>query len=280
MGRWPRALIGAAHPGPTLVVTAVATALAIVSGLPLGTVAMLGAIVLTNQLSIGWSNDALDAGRDRADRRTDKPVARGEISERSLLAIALVSATIAVGLSLTLGPLVAAAHAVFLLAGWAYNLGLKRTLAATLCYAAGFAVLPLLVTFAASPPAAATPWAIGMGALLGVAAHFTNVLPDLADDRAHGIAALPHRLGARASATVALGALAATTAIGIVGPLAGGAELSAVSIMGAALSLACVLAGAIVVVRAHASRWLFRIIMLAALAAVLTLAGSAAAFRL
>lgn len=280
MGRWPRALIGAAHPGPTLVVTVVATALAVVSGLPPETVAVLAAMVLTNQLSIGWSNDALDAARDRADGRSDKPVARGEIPERTLLVMALVSAAIAVGLSVTLGPLAAAAHAVFLLAGWAYNLGLKRTLAATLCYAAGFAMLPLLVTLAASPPAAAAPWAIGMGALLGVAAHFTNVLPDLADDRAHGIVALPHRFGARVSATVALSALVATTALGVVGPLAGGAELGVVSVVGAALSLACVLAGAVVALRARDSRWLFRIIMLAALAAVLTLAGSAAAFRL
>lgn len=280
MGRWVRALIAAAHPGPTIVVTLVATSLGLVSGLPAVTVAVLAAMVLTNQLSIGWSNDALDAARDRADGRADKPVARGDLPERTLLALALSAAIIAVVLSLVLGPPVAAVHAVFLVAGWAYNLGLKRTLAATLCYAVGFAMLPLLVTFAASPPAGAAPWAIGMGALLGIAAHFANVLPDLTDDRTHGIIALPHRLGARASAALALGALVATTALGVIGPLSAGAELSAVSSVGVALSLACVAGGAVVLIRAQESRWLFRIIMLAALAAVLTLAGSAAAFRL
>lgn len=280
MGRWMRALIASAHPGPTAVVTIVATALGLVSGLPASTVALLTATVLTNQLSVGWSNDALDAGRDRAVGRTDKPVARGEIPERALLVIALVAAAAAIALSFALGPLVAVAHAVFLLAGWAYNLGLKRTLAATLCYAAGFAMLPLLVTFSASPPAVAAPWAIGMGALLGVAAHFANVLPDLADDRAHGIAALPHRLGAVTSAAVALGALVVTTGLGVFGPLASGAEVGPVSIAGVVLSLACVLAGTVILARARESRWLFRVIMLAALAAVLTLAGSAGAFRL
>ena len=41
------------------------------------------------------------------------------------------------------------------------------------------------------------------GALLGVAAHFANVLPDLDDDVATGVRGLPHRLGARASALLA-----------------------------------------------------------------------------
>lgn len=280
MGRSLRAVIAAAHPGPTAVVTAVATALGVVSGLPSSTVALLAGLVLSNQLSVGWSNDALDAARDRADERADKPAARGEVAERTLLRLALTAAAVAIGLSLLLGPLAALAHAVFLLAGWAYNLGLKRTLAATVCYAAGFAMLPLLVTLSASPPTGAAPWAIGMGALLGTAAHFANVLPDLNEDRAHGIVALPHRLGARGSAAVALGALVATTALGILGPLIDGVALSAVSLVGAALSVTCVVAGAIVVVRAADSRWMFRIIMLAALAAVMTLAGSAAAFRL
>jgi len=38
--------------------------------------------VFTDQLSIGWSNDYLDAERDRAVLRSDKPVATGAIEPR------------------------------------------------------------------------------------------------------------------------------------------------------------------------------------------------------
>ena len=40
---------------------------------------------------------------------------------------------------------------------------------------------------------------MGAAAALGSAAHFVNVLPDLADDAATGVHGLPHRLGPLAS---------------------------------------------------------------------------------
>ena len=45
-----------------------------------GTAALVVAAVLAGQLSVGWSNDLVDVGRDRRAGRTDKPLATGEAS--------------------------------------------------------------------------------------------------------------------------------------------------------------------------------------------------------
>ena len=268
-----RALLGAAHPGPSIVVTVVSVALGAVTGLPLERAALLGAVILANQLSIGWSNDALDAERDHDAARADKPTVRGEVSPRALLVFAVASAGVAFALSLLLGLPAAAAHLVFLASGWAYNAGLKRTYWATACYVVGFGSLPLIVTLARETPLPAAWWAIGIGGMLGLAAHVANVLPDLADDARHGIRSLPHALGARASGVVALLALATAAALGTLGP----PTLTPLGIAGLTASAALLVAGLVVVARLPGSRALFRIIMASALTAVVTLAGAGSA---
>src|SRR5829696_1633672 len=99
--------------------------LGIAAGLPVWRVIVLGLAVLLGQLSVGLSNDALDAGRDAASGRTDKPLARGDVSLRA----AWIAATVTVVAALALSPLLSgwmlAAHAVFIVSAWSYNLGLK-----------------------------------------------------------------------------------------------------------------------------------------------------------
>ena len=68
------ALVASCHPGPTAVVTAMAVALAVGVGRGAPGALAVGAAVLAGQLTIGWTNDALDAARDQAAGRTDKPV--------------------------------------------------------------------------------------------------------------------------------------------------------------------------------------------------------------
>lgn len=264
-------ILDAAHLGPSVLVTLVTVLLAIVSGLEPARVLVLGAIMAMNQLSIGWSNDAIDAARDLDAARDDKPVVRGEVSARTIMILAAGAAATAVALSLLLGPAFALAHLVALAGGWAYNAGLKRTVFATLCYVVSFALLPLLVTLAREDPWPAAWWAMAMGGLLGLAAHFANVLPDLDADRRHGIQALPHRLGARRAGAVALVALAAAGVLGVTGADAA----TPVTAIGATATVVLLVAGIVVLVRAPASRALFHIIMFAALAAVVTLAGAA-----
>jgi 4-hydroxybenzoate polyprenyltransferase len=71
-------LVRASHPEPTAAVTAIATALAVSTGLGWRSL-LVTAAFLTGQLSVGWSNDWIDAARDQRTGRPDKPVARGEL---------------------------------------------------------------------------------------------------------------------------------------------------------------------------------------------------------
>ena len=84
----------ATHLGPTLAVTTVATLLAVAAGVPAGRVVLVCAAVLAGQASIGWSNDWLDADRDRAVGRLDKPVVQGAVSTDLLRASTLAAAGI------------------------------------------------------------------------------------------------------------------------------------------------------------------------------------------
>src|SRR5215207_10857910 len=93
----------ATHRGPTVAVTTVATLLAVAAGLSGGRAALVFLAVLAGQASIGWSNDWLDADRDRAVARADKPVVQGAVRPAQLRAAALASAAVAVVLSLLLG---------------------------------------------------------------------------------------------------------------------------------------------------------------------------------
>src|ERR1700723_2838269 len=78
------ALLRASHPEPTVMVTALAVALAIGTGRSGVGVLFVGAAVLAGQLSVGWHNDGRDALRARAAGRSDKPVVAGDISRRTV----------------------------------------------------------------------------------------------------------------------------------------------------------------------------------------------------
>jgi len=213
-----RALALSTHPGPGIAVTVVAVLLGVGVQLAPWRVALLGLAVLANQVSVGLSNDWLDAERDRAVGRTDKPVALGLVSIRLVRASAIASAALGIVLTVPLGIWAALAQTVFIGAAWAYNAGLKNTPISVLPYIIGFGLLPSIVTLSRPDPVLAAPWAFGLGAMLGVAAHVANVLPDLDDDARTGIAGLPHRIGRRASGVVLGVALVLGALFGFFGP--------------------------------------------------------------
>ena len=189
-----RALVVASHPGPSLAITAL-TALLAAQAAPHGAGPLLAApAMLALQLSIGWSNDAFDAGRDTAAGRRDKPLAVGSIGPRPVWAAAVAAVTAAVAMAFALGVAAGIVTVVMAAAGWAYNAGLKSTLASGLMYLAGFGLVPVYATVTA--PGHPWPrWAvIAAAALIGLGAHFANVLPDLAADRATGVRGLPQRV--------------------------------------------------------------------------------------
>ena len=108
------ALWRATHPGPTLVVTILAGILGISAGVDGWRLVLLIGAVFAGQLSVGWSNDAIDAGRDAAVARPDKPIARGDITRRAVAVAAGVALAGALALSALLGSGFLIAHAVAL----------------------------------------------------------------------------------------------------------------------------------------------------------------------
>lgn len=198
--RFALALALSCHPLPTVGVTALGAGLAALAGLNLGAGALFTAAVLLGQFSIGWSNDWIDAARDLAAGRRDKPVAHGDIPLAGVRAAAFAALVVAAAFSLALGPRAAAAAMTLVVAGWLYNFGLKGSWLSPLPYAAGFGALPAAATLTRPDHPWPAWWAVTAGAVLGVAAHAANVLPDLRADRATGVMGLWHHLGARATA--------------------------------------------------------------------------------
>ena len=213
-----RALALSCHPIPSVAVAALSAGLAVLTDLPVSRGVLVTAAVFTGQLSIGWSNDYLDAERDRAVQRSDKPVAAGAMAPRVAGTAAAVALILTLVLSAALGWGGGAAALVIVLCGWLYNLGLKATVLSWLPYAIAFGMLPAVATLSASPPRWPAAWALTAGALLGVAAHLANVLPDLHDDVATGVRGLPHRLGAKATALTGAAILLAVSAVILFGP--------------------------------------------------------------
>jgi 4-hydroxybenzoate polyprenyltransferase len=212
------ALFRAAHAPPTVAVTALATAIAATSGRSAGATALVAAAVLTGQLSIGWCNDLVDRDRDRAAGRTDKPIATGAVPARVVAVACATAATVCVPLSMASGWRAGVCHLVGVAGGWTYNLGLKRTLLSWLPYATSFSLLGAFLALGLPGHPAPHAWLLAAGALLGVGAHFLNVIPDLDDDRRAGILGLPQRLGATRARSGGAALLATAAAVVTFGP--------------------------------------------------------------
>lgn len=262
--RWPGRAAGlalACHPGPVVAVTALACALAVGAGLSPARLALAGVAVLTGQLSVGWCNDAFDAGRDARAGRRGKPVADGVVPVRTVWAAAAVALVLCVPLSLACGVLAGTAHLAAVAAAWLYNLRLKATVLSWVPYAIGFGALPAAVTL--TLPGAPWPrwWTVAAGALLGFAAHLGDTLPDIEEDRAAGIRGLPHRLGPAGTRLLLPVPLLAATAVLVLGP-PGAVDARSAAVL--------VLAGAVALLGPVLGRWWHK----AALAGAVTVAAA------
>jgi 4-hydroxybenzoate polyprenyltransferase len=211
-------LLRACHPEPTLAVTALMTALAAASGRGVSGCVLVAAAVLTGQLSVGWCNDLVDLERDTAAGRTDKPLVAGVPRPWTATVAAGCALGLCVPLSFAGGVAGGIAHLTGVVAAWGYNLGLKRTVVSWLPYALAFGLLPVFVTLGLPGHPWPHAWAPAAGALLGVGAHFTNVLPDIDADLAAGVRGLPQRLGRRRTRTLAPLPLVAAAAVLVLGP--------------------------------------------------------------
>jgi 4-hydroxybenzoate polyprenyltransferase len=163
-----------------------------------GTVTIFAAAVLAGQLSIGWSNDAFDADLDAAAGRTDKPLVAGTVSRRAVIIAAGVALVASFAAAFAISSRTGLLMVPVVGAGWAYNAGLKATVWSGLMYVLGFGPIPALATSILPGHPAARPWSVAAASLLGLGAHFANVLPDLATDRTGGVRGLPQRVAAAA----------------------------------------------------------------------------------
>ena len=268
-----RALVLASHPVPTLAVTTMTVALAAGAGNDLRSCVLVAVAVLTGQLSIGWSNDAVDARRDRAVGRADKPVAAGAVSVRAVSLASATALVVTVPTSLALGWTAGLAQLLVVACGWVYNLGVKSTLWSWAPFFVAFGALPAVATLALPDPLWPAWWALLAGALVGVSAHLGNVLPDLDEDAATGVHGLPHRLGPLPTAAGALVSALAAAALVVLGPASAPPWWSWLGLLAA---VAASVSGFVVVRRSPSSEAAFYAAMATAAIGVALLAGSPA----
>jgi len=212
------ALVRASHPEPAVAVTTVTALLAWGVGHDAAGIAKTAGAIFASQLAIGWVNDWLDAGRDQAVGRADKPVATGAIDRALVGRCGLVATLACVLVALTTGFPAALLMIAALVSALLYNWPLKLTPFSVVPYAVSFGLLPAFVVVALPGAPAPPAWLVLAGALLGAGAHFANALPDLDDDDRTGVRGLPQRLGPAGSRLAAAVLLLAATVALVAGP--------------------------------------------------------------
>ena len=210
-------LLRCSHPEPVFAVSAASGVLALSAGRGWSTAWVVTA-VLAGQLFVGWTNDYLDRDLDQRAGRVGKPVAAGVVPAIQVRNAALLALAACVPLSLTNGWAAGLVHLAAVGVATLYNLGLKGTLASVVPYLLAFGSLPAFVTLGLRPGHLPPLWATLGAALLGAGAHFTQVLPDIEEDRRLGLLGLPQRLGVRGSIMVAALLLAGSSLLILLGP--------------------------------------------------------------
>lgn len=203
-----RALLRACHPLPAAAVTMISAALALALGHAPASAALVAATVGASQLSIGWANDAIDARRDQAVNRLDKPLVVHADLLRAVRTAAVIATLVTLAAGWAWGWPRGGLLVLALVSAQLYNWPLKATAASIVPYLVSFAALPAFLA-----PATAPIWMIAAAALLGGGAHLVNAVPDFEQDRLTGVRGLPHRLGEKPSLYLASALLLAATGL-------------------------------------------------------------------
>lgn len=189
------------HPWPVLVVLIATAAFGWLAagGAPNPTrYALLLAGMLGGQLAIGALNEWRDRHADAA-AKPWKPIPAGLVSPRAALGVVAGGLALMLVAGALLGGPELAVLALGTGAGLTYDLGIKRTPLSWLPY---LVALPLLPTWAWLVMDRFEPrllWLYPVGALLTVAIHLAQVMPDIQWDRRLGERGLAVALGERRS---------------------------------------------------------------------------------
>ena len=189
-----RGLLKASHFGPTVLVTAISFGFATYYWWE-GPAFVIAFGVFTGQLVVGWSNDLYDYQDDLRHARINKPLVAKSITKESLQKWLRFMVAFSFIANL-LGPLGIKGGLVYMFGvawGVGYNFYFKFSPLSPLPFAIAFAALPSCVVISKdiTPPL----WMWLGGALLGMAAHFINVIKDMKEDQISQIGGLPQRLG-------------------------------------------------------------------------------------
>ncbi|CAB4692226.1 unannotated protein [freshwater metagenome] len=198
-----RGLLKASHFGPTVLVTAISFGFATYYWWE-GPAFVIAFGVFTGQLVVGWSNDLYDYQDDLRHARMNKPLVAKSITKESLQKWLRFMVAFSFIANL-LGPLGIKGGLVYMFGvawGVGYNFYFKFSPLSPLPFAIAFAALPscIVISKDITPPL----WMWLGGALLGMAAHFINVIKDMKEDQISQIGGLPQRLGTTKSVISAL----------------------------------------------------------------------------
>jgi 4-hydroxybenzoate polyprenyltransferase len=189
------------HPFPTLLNVAATAALATVAwqgAPPAGLLSRMLLVMLLAQCAIGVTNDYCDRELD-TETKPWKPIVAGLVRPRTAARIAAVLALGACAVAATLGAAGLGLAVLGLACGLSYDVGLKRTAFSAVPYMVAIPTLPAWVWTVAGAWHDVLWWLLPLGALVGVALHLANTLPDIDADVSHGVRGLAHRLGPRRS---------------------------------------------------------------------------------
>jgi 4-hydroxybenzoate polyprenyltransferase len=151
-------------------------------------------------------------------------------------------------------------------AGWAYDLWLSATPLSFLPFAVAFPLLPTWVGLVAGRPLANFAWLIIAGALMAIAIHLGDSLPDIVSDRAAGSRNLAVTLGSDRT-------IRAIIAFLLLGALAVVASLASRPVVAVPIGVAALIAGALVArsrPRPQQARWILGAFAFVATLAVIT----------
>lgn len=194
--RWAWAVLVMLHPVPVLSVLLATAAFALVvdrSPPPDTLLRLLGSMAGV-QLAIGALNDYVDLPLDRT-AKPWKPLVAGVIHPDTALWLTTGGLIIGLLLVAPLGSVIVGLTLLGASAGLIYNLFLKRTLWSWVPYSIAVPLLPIWVWTALRGWDARLLWLYPLGALMTVALHLADTLPDIAADTRYGVRGLAHRLG-------------------------------------------------------------------------------------
>lgn len=190
------------HPFPSLLNSGLVAALATIAGADTWRALALGVGMLGLQLCIGATNDICDRELD-ARTKPWKPIPAGLVSVRTALTVAVAAGAIGVSAASVGGPLSVALALAMLACGLAYDIRLKATPFAWICFSIAFALLPIYAWYGAVgtlPPLAG--FLVPLAAIAGPYIQLANGLVDIESDERGGIATLATRLGRRGTLLV------------------------------------------------------------------------------